>query len=116
MRTLRRNKRKLYYATFVEKEQILDSSGRRTGEYRSVYSDPVELMANYSQASGLAAEEVFGVGSNYSCTMTVEDKNCPIDENSIVWIDKSPNEKYNFVVVRKAVSVNSIMYALQEVQ
>ena len=120
MRALRRNKRKLYYALYLGKEQITEG-GLRTGDYRELYGDPTELKANYSASNGEASEEVFGIGTNYSKTMVVEDKNCPIDEQTIIWIDKSPTEggspvKHNFVVVQKAVSVNHVMYALMEVK
>lgn len=116
MRTLRRNKRTLYYATYRGREQLVDANGNKTGEYAEKYNDPVELKANYSASSGSASEDVFGIGSNYSKTMVVEDVNCPIDEQTIVWIDKPTTEKHNFVVARKAVSVNATMYALVEVK
>ena len=112
MKTLKRNQIPVKYALFIERKEILDSNGYRTGQYENIYSDPVDIRANVSSAKGQADSELFGINLNYTRTLVTDDMNCPIDEHSVLWID---SEKYNYVVVRVAKGLDSIAYALKEV-
>ena len=118
MRSLNRNKRTIYYALHIGEETNFDEYGNETGESTPTYGDPVALECNVSAASGAEAVQAFGSFTGYSRTICVADSNCPIDENSVVWFDTQPPSEdvpYNYIVVRKADSKNSILYALQEV-
>ena len=115
MRVLNRNKQKIYYKTYVGKTKILDEDGYYTGESEITYSDLIEAKMNVSASRGVASEEMFGVSLNYSKLLVTDDINCPMDEHSILWIDKPTDQPYNYVVVRKAKSLNSITYAVLEV-
>lgn len=115
MRSLNRNKRKLYYALYTGAEPIFDEYGNETGETKLIYGKATPFYGNVSAASGEEAVQAFGSFTNYSRTLSVADNNCPITENSIVWFGIEPTEPHNYIVTRKADSRNGILYALQEV-
>ena len=115
MRTLNRNKRQIYYALRTGEVANIDEYGNETGESTPAYTSPIELKCNVSAATGYDAVQAFGNFTNYSRTMCVSDRDCPIDENTIVWFGVSPTEDHNYIVVRKADSKNGILYALLEV-
>jgi len=115
MRNLNRNKRHLYYALQVGEAKDTDEYGNETGEVTPIYGDAVNLQANVSAASGADAVQAFGNFTGYSRTMCVSDRECPIEENSVIWFGVEPTEPYNYIVVRKADSKNGILYALLEV-
>ena len=115
MRTLNRNKRQIYYALRTGEVAIIDDAGYETGELAPAYDPAVELKCNVSAATGSDMVQAFGSFTNYSRTMCVSDRDCPIDENTIVWFGISPVEPHNYIVVRKADSKNGILYALREV-
>ena len=115
MKTLSRNKQTLYYALFEEKKEIKDEYGNRTGEHQLVYAPPVKAKMSISAARGTAESEFFGLSLNYTKTLVTEDVNCPIAEDTVLWIDAEPDESYNYVVVQVAKSLNSITYAIKKV-
>lgn len=115
MRELEINKQTIYYALFTGYTDAVDSNGYKTGEKVKTYSDPTPLRINVSSARGNANREVFGIDCTYSKTMTTADLNCPIQEDTILWIGETPDKPYNFYVVRKAASLHDIVYAIREV-
>lgn len=90
MRTLERNKRKFYYCLFAGKELLYDDDGRATGEYRIVYSEPIEMWANISPATGVSQTELFGQLDNYDKVIAIGNPDTPIDESTVLFIDKEP--------------------------
>lgn len=121
MRMLRKNKRVIYYALLVSKTEVIDDYGNHTGAFYPVYSDPVELQINVSAARGNLELDEFGINTQYNKTIVTDDLNCPIDEESILWIDRVPDSngesgavKHNYAVVSVAKSLNQITYALKE--
>lgn len=115
MRSLNRNKRSLYYALYERDEAILDEHGNESSETQPIYGDARELRANVSAASGEDMAQAFGNFTNYTRVLCVADPSCPLNERSIVWFGVEPDKPHNYVVTRKADSVNGILYALQEV-
>lgn len=116
MRNLYRNYRTIYYATRTGERRITDEQGRETGEIEPIYSTPLVLHCNVSAAAGTEAVSAFGTFTAYSRTITVASRDCPIDENTMIWFGIDPEEESpNYIVVRKADSKNSLMFALQEV-
>lgn len=116
MRNLNRNKRRLYYALYVDEAPIVDANGFETGESAPIYGDIHELDCNISSASGEDAVQAFGSFTNYTRTICVADNNCPIAEETIIWFGVATTEPYNYIVTRKADSKNGILYALKEVK
>lgn len=115
MRCLNKNKQTIHYKNYIGKTQIVDTNGNRTGEYTLSYSDLIEAKMNVSASRGVASEEMFGIQTNYTKVLVTSDINCSMDEHSIVWIDKPTDGPHDYVVVRKAKSLNSIAYAILEV-
>ena len=119
MRTLRRNKQDIYYALYVGSNDSVDEYGDNNGEPTAVYTDPVKLEdgANVSASRGTADSELFGIDLDYSRTICIEDINCPIKEDSILWIGRVPDgtTKHNYIVKAVAISLNSTVYAIKEV-
>ena len=118
MKSLNRNKQELYYALYTHKEPIIDEYGNKTGEFSLVYSEPTPVWMNISAARGTAETEMFGISANYTKTLVTSDMSCPIQEDTILWIGISPEggTPYNYSVVQVAKSLNSITYAIKEVE
>ena len=115
MRSLNRNKRKIYYALRTGDTANIDEYGNETGECTPTYGEKIALMCHVSAATGEEAVQAFGSFTGYSRTMCVADNGCPIKEDSIIWFGTEPPSPHNYIVVRKADSKNGILYALQEV-
>lgn len=126
MRSLNRNKQRIYYSLYSSKTPILDEYGNQTGEYETTYATPVALDINVSAARGTSDVEQFGINLNYTKSMVTNDLTCPIDETSRLWVNKYPfvlddNNNvvsitpHNYAVVSVAKSINSITYAIKEV-
>ena len=117
MQAMLLNKRTIHYALFVsDTDYIVD--GQKTGEKVKTYTVPVELRANVSAARGTADTEQFGINEDYEKTVVVADPNCPIQEDSILWVDTPPdnNSPHDYIVKRVARSINSVMYAIKKVK
>lgn len=116
MRGLNRNKRLVYYALRTGEKIELDEYGNETGEPTPVYGEPVELMCNISAATGSEVAQVFGTASVYNRVICVSDRECPIDEDTVIWFGEAPLDgPHNYIVTQKADSKNGILYALREV-
>lgn len=121
MRTMRINKRPFWYCLYSDKEPIEDEYGNETGETRVVYEQPVQMLANISQATGQSNTEQFGNLENYDKVLVTDDLNCPIDESSVLFIDKEPeytldgDPMYDYTVRRVAKSLNSVSIAVRKV-
>lgn len=115
MRELERNKQRIYYALYTGKVDAVDENGYKTGEKTKSYSDPVSFRINVSPARGNADREIFGIELSYTRTMTTDKLDCPIDVDTILWVGRDTSEPHNYIVVRKAQSLNDIVYAIREV-
>ena len=128
MRDLQRNQQTFYYALYQGRSDVSDSSGFKTGEKKVTYGNPVEMNANISPADGSVSDAIFGKDLQYSKTLVTCNMDCPIDEESVLWVGKDPYVSqvsgsstisvltpYNYTVTRVAKGLNSIVYALQQV-
>lgn len=125
MHTLDRNKVEFWYALKVSEEEKRDENGLLCGDDTEIkYTEPVltEMSmsissgANNLGSQGMAVLDPFGISTAYTHRLTTEDLDCPIDEESILWIDKTPEEgAHNFKIVRIARSLNHIIYYVKEV-
>jgi len=143
MKTLKRNQRTFWYCLYDYKIPIIDQYGNESSEEIVVYSEPVEAKANISQATGQSNTEQFGNLENYDKVIVTDDLNIPIDENSVLFIDKEPEfteavtidyqesetllgedtatpvtvqtPKYDYIVRRVAKSLNSVSIAVKKV-
>ena len=123
MRTLVRNKIRIYYAKYLTKTLLKDEYGNLTGEYDIVYDSPVEIKANVSAARGEATTRQFGEDESYDRVIVMDDPNVPIDVSSVFWIDTLPvinadgstDTPYDYIVKQVAPSLNSVSIAVSKV-
>lgn len=121
MKTLKRNQVSLWYLLYDRKEPVKDEDGNETGESQVFYKTAVQMSANVSAATGTAQVEQFGNLAGYDKVIVTDDLTCPIDENSVLFLDKEPEYDedglplYDYLVKRVAKSLNSISYAVSKV-
>lgn len=122
MRSLRRNEKRFWYANYTGNEEIR-SGGKRTGQHKIKYGNPIEARANVSAARGSLDDEHFGINADYDRSITTCDKNLNLDESSVLWIEKTPEiaadgstaTPWDYVVVKVANSINSTTVAIKKV-
>ena len=136
MRLLGRNKQSLWYANPTGFTYITDANGFKTGDKNIAYDSPTEVRmsmaissgANNLGSQGIASVEPFGITTGYTHRAVTEDLDCPMGEESRVWFGIEPTRTviidgeevtetlpHNFEVVRKAKSLNHLIYYLKEV-
>ena len=120
MRTMERNKQSFFYLLYDRKEPVTDEDGNETGEETVVYKPAVSFRANVSAATGSSQVEQFGALSGYDKVIVTDDMACPMDEHSVLFLDKEPEYSeegplYDYIVKRVAKSLNSISYAVTKV-
>ena len=123
MRTLTRNKIRIYYANYHSKTPLKDEYGNLTGEYRVTYENPVAVMANVSAARGESTTRQFGEDVSYDRIIVLDDPTFPIAETSILWIDTLPEiaedgttrTPHDYIVKQVAPSLNSVSIAVSKV-
>lgn len=128
MQALYQNKQTVYFAQYSSATKAYDSDGNYTGEkpvnYGSINS--VEMNVSYVKGAvdvsrGQAHLEEYGIDTNYVATLVTDDKACPINETSVLWIGVEPTDEqgnpvpYNYSVLRRLPSLNSITYVCREV-
>lgn len=133
MRVLSRNKQDLWYANPTGSTiYVTDNNGLKTGEKEIGYATPTKVRmsmaissgANNLGSQGIASLEPYGLVTGYTARAVTEDMNCSMDEESHVWYGIEPYVEiegietlvpYNYTVVRKARSLNHLIYYLKEV-
>ena len=123
MRTLNRNKIRIFYANYHDKTPIKDDYGNLTGEYKITYGNPVAVMANVSAARGESTTRQFGEDVRYDRIIILDDPRFPIAETSILWIDVIPEisedgtteTPHDYIVKQVAPSLNSVSIAVSKV-
>ena len=122
MRTLERNKTSFHYALYLGKEENVDADGNLTGTYTVMYSNPVECKGNISASSGYVQVEQFGNDLQYDKVIVIDNVSVPIDENTVLWVDKEVehdkygNPVFDYVVKKVARSLNSVSFAISMVK
>lgn len=144
MRLLERNKKPLWYALRTGSTYITDSNGHKTGDKEQAYGNPVRVMmsmaissgANNLGSQGIAELEPWGIVTGYTARAVTEDMTCPIAEDSRIWygieptkvvqvqktvngqtvtVDETVSVPHNYKVVRRAESINHLIFYLKEV-
>ena len=144
MHVLGRNCQHLWYANPTGESYETDTNGLKTGEKKVTYADPVKVRmsmalssgANNLGSQGMAELQRYGITTGYTHRAVTHDMSCPIYEESLIWYNIEPtreeevtstvngqtvtttqtvNNPHNFKVVRKAVSLNHIIFYLKEV-
>ena len=123
MRCMIRNKSKFYYASYTGETEHIDEHGNATGEYEVSYSKPIKTLGNVSAAQGEVQNRQFGESESYDKVIVLGDRNAPIDEHSILWVDTLPhlNEDgstdtpHDYVVKKVARGLNGVSIAISKV-
>lgn len=140
MHVLGRNKEYLWYANPTGEEYVTDANGYKTGERKITYATPTKVKmsmaissgANNLGSQGMAELERYGIATGYTHRAVTDDMDCPMGEESLVWYKIEPTRTveetvdgqtvetevsvpHNFKVVRKAQSLNHLIYYLKEV-
>jgi len=121
VRTLERNKQTFYYSLYDTKGDVKDEYGNKTGEVSKKFSSPIKMKASISPPSGASFAEQFGKSIQYDKVIITDDMNCPIDENSILFVDNPPTYNkdgdliFDYIVKKVAKSLNCIAYAISKV-
>ena len=121
MRCRKRLKRTIYYCLYSGKQTVTDSEGYEVGT-RVVYDEDQPMTANVSAASGYAQTEQFGNLDSYDKVIVTDWAGCPIDENTVLFVDKEPaysqsgDPLYDYTVKRVARSLHSVSIAISKVQ
>lgn len=133
MRTLNKNKQKMYYANQDREvpitETYYDDEGNAyeldTGETKLVYGEPVEFDGNIAMSGGEAEAQEFGLNlADYEAVLVVDKNTLPIDETSRIWHTSEPtndDEGYtdeysaDYRIVKISPSLNFDKYVLKKV-
>ena len=136
MHVLERNKQSIWYANPNGSSYNTDANGYKDGTKTITYDLPTELRmsmaissgANNLGSQGIADVEPYGIVTGYTHRAVTEDLNCPIAEESRIWYgipatrvvtvngqETTEATQHNFEVVRKAKSLNHVIYYLKEV-
>ena len=123
MRCMIRNKTPFYYASYIDETEIADEFGNGTGEYDITYSNPIKVSVNVSAAQGEIQNRQFGESESYDKVIVLNDRNTPIDEYAILWVDTLPhlNEDgstdtpHDYIVRKIARSLNGVSIAISKV-
>ena len=119
MRTLLRNQRAFYYAPYISRTELKDEYGNLSGEYEVTYGEPVKVFGNISPAQGDMQTRQFGESEIYDKVIVLGNPKTPIDEFSILWVDREPNSTnkvgHDYVVKKVARSLNSVSIAISKV-
>ena len=123
MRTLLRNKTPFYYASYIDEIEIADEFGNGTGEYDITYSNPIKVSGNVSAAQGEIQNRQFGESESYDKVIVLNDRNTPIDEYAILWVDTLPqltedgstDTPHDYIVRKIARSLNGVSIAISKV-
>ena len=123
MRCMVRNKATFYYALYTGQDEIVDEYGNKTGQYAVIYGNPVKLLGNVSAAQGEMQTRQFGESESYDKVIVLDDKDTPIDEYSILWVDTPPHlngdgsteTPHDYIVRKVARSLNNVSIAISKV-
>lgn len=139
MRTLARNKQKMYYSLYLgqEPEYVLDENGMKvvefvdeegnvyyeeTGNYIDVYSQPVIFYGNIAMSGGESEAVEFGLNlGDYEAVLLMDKNTLPIDETSLIWHKNEPTEVVvkkehaDYTIVKLSPSLNQDKYVLKAV-
>ena len=115
MQGMKRNQKPFWYAPFLRKEKV-------NGQKVPFYGDAVKLMGNISPGKGGAHIEQFGRDIDYDRVILLYGRDCPVTEDSILFIDVEPERNsdgdyiYDYVVKRVAPSLNTTLIAVSRVK
>ena len=132
MRCLARNKCTFFYALHNGQIELIDEYGNASGQYKVIYTDPVEIKGNVSAAQGEMQTRQFGKSETYDKVIVLDNQLAPIDEYSVLWVDSLPEltikgqlatdengeikTPHDYIVKKVARSINAVSIAIRKVR
>lgn len=122
MRTMTRNRQVFYSASLEAVAMSTDTDGNYVEE-TFTYSNPVERYGVFTPANGQASSQLYGMNERYDRVITLNQGETYLDVGSILWVDVVPDidkqgktdTPYDYIVVKKAVSLNTVSVAIRKV-
>ena len=84
-----RNKQVFWYALYDSTVEQHDEYGNQNGT-SAAYGKPVQTRGNISPAKGNVVARQFGDDDQYDKVIVTGDRDTPIDEYAVLWIDSIP--------------------------
>lgn len=104
MRLLRRNTTRFMYRALTGEAETLQD-GMHTGNYEPTYGDPVQYRGNISAPSGFATDNLFGVNTQYTHVLVMDNPNANIAEDGLIeW----NGAEYEVKAVRPSLNVLAV--------
>ena len=116
MRLMVRNLKPIYYCLYKGQQPVYDEDNFETGEPIVTYDDPVIIKVNISPASGYTNTGMFGNLTDYDKVIITDKMDCPINENTLLFVDAALTGNPDYKVKKVAKSLNHISYAVSEVK
>ena len=94
MRSLKKDKRKIYISKRLPSTPIFDDEGVETGEYAKVYDEWVILNLDVKPVSDIKEQQMFGEDSDKTLKITYtlyDSNNVEIENHCAVWLSVEPN-------------------------
>lgn len=88
-RTCFRNRQPFWYALYDQTVEQYDEYGNQVGT-SAAYGKPVAASGNISPARGSVITQQFGDDDQYDRVIVTGDRDIPIDEYAVLWIDVEP--------------------------
>lgn len=138
MRSLKKNKQKLYYATYSDEITVYETDDDGNIKYIEVdgkqepipigtmagYNEPVVFYANIATSGGDSEVKEYGVNStDYEAVLVTTDKSLPITELSRIWHTSAPQrmndgtvdgDSADYEVLKVKPSLNELKYLLRQ--
>jgi hypothetical protein len=80
----------MWYAPYETTVVTQDEYGNENGVH-TIYGNPVKFKANVSPAKGTAVAQMFGLDDQYDRIIAIGERDTPIDEYAVLWIDTKPD-------------------------
>lgn len=117
MQNLARNTFTVWFQVYTGQVEIEDEYGNKTGSFTSTYGPLQSVQLMVSPNKGDATLEVFGALLDYDRTMITADTTCPINEQTILWLDgASTDGPYTHYVKKRAPWKHSLAFAVKQVE
>lgn len=117
MQNLARNTFTVWFQVYTGQVEIVDENGYKTGSFTPTYGPLQSAQLMVSPNKGDATLEIFGSLLDYDRTMVTADTTCPIDEQTILWLDGAPTDgPYTHYVKQRAPWKNSLAFAVKQVE
>ena len=113
MRTLNRNKTKLWYVQPTGTQEVVDADGYFTGETRKSYGTPIKLDIHLYPSDGIVMEQIFGRDADFSKLAVSETY---LSKDTLLFLSMPTGNyetTYDYIVDRNKQSLNHNNYGLR---